>query len=185
MALCTCPFPSAQMGRAVTTERVGKSAYSENGRKETPLSPRKGYKNLALLLNFFLESIYLLVLQLLFPGRMSLISFIPHCVCVQREKETHIPCFIQVSVVPSNTPSLGCMNGVWRWNTDTFQLTTKTPQIYSNVNLIPFLSTYKHQINHSTFLKLISEKQEQTRCTNQCFMSSRCYLVNNHQLKEG
>ena len=82
MALCTYPFPSAQMGRAVTTERGGKSAYSEKGRKETPLSPRKGYKNLALLLNFFLEGIYLLVLQLLFPARMSLISFIPHFMCV-------------------------------------------------------------------------------------------------------
>lgn len=70
-----------------------KSAYSKKGREEKPLSPRKGYKKSSSTTELFLKDICLLVLQLLFAAKDSLISFITHCVCacvcVERETHTH------------------------------------------------------------------------------------------------
>ena len=74
MALCTCPSPPYK--------RTRQSACSEKCIEETHLSPRKTCENPALLPNFLLKMCVCSFLQLLFPAKLSLISFIPHHVFV-------------------------------------------------------------------------------------------------------
>lgn len=108
-----------------------KSAYSEKGREEKPLSPRKGYKKSSSTTELFLKDICFLFCNFSLLPRspwypLLLIVCVRVCVCRERDTYTHTPWFVWVSIVPSNTPSLGHMNGVWRWHSDTFQLTTST-----------------------------------------------------------
>lgn len=147
-ALCTNPFPTVQMGRVVTPEV---SLLGERDWGET--SVIKGDKNPALLPNFFSKDMCLLVLQLLFPAKLSLISFVRHYVhmCLCGERGT--PWLSWVPVVPSHVSSVGYINGAWRWNADTFQWTTakKPKQTILGLPRYAFNSSYKHQTNYSTF----------------------------------
>lgn len=102
-----------------------KSAYLEKAVEGKPPPPRKGYTNPDLLPNFFSKDMRWLVFQLLFPAKVSLISFIKDKVWMGAWSEKHIMVFQRPNHL-SHTPSLGHMNGVWRRHSDTFQLTTTT-----------------------------------------------------------
>lgn len=101
---------------------------------------------------FFSKDMCLLVLQLLFPAKLSLIPFVLHyvymCLCGERGTSW----LSWVPVVPSHVSSLGYINGAWRWDSDTFQWTTakKTQQTILGLPRCEFNSSYKHQTNYST-----------------------------------
>lgn len=79
IALCTNPFPDAQMLKAVTQEV---SLLGE--RTEEKKSPAKeGLYESRSTPPLISKDMCLLVLQLLFLARESLISFIPHYTCVR------------------------------------------------------------------------------------------------------